>query len=481
MNTEKVVSRLGFLVGPDHVLTDDVSLSHFSEDLFFEGQTPLAVVAPGLVSETCKVVKLCTNEGIALLPRGGGLSYTAGYVQTQDNPLAAILVDTRRLNRVIDLSPENMTVTAEAGCTWEQVMEATSAQGLRPTMFGPSTGRFSTLGGSLSNNCMFFGSANNGTAADAVVGLDIVAADGALVRTGSGAIKNGTPFYRNNGPDLTGLFLADGGALGIKAAATLRLEKIPEGRSYASFSFASFETLIPIVQEIGRSGLASECLGLGPAPLDHQENGAPAIHIVCEGWTQGIADEKIKVIERIVGDSGTPLNPAMPTYIRENAYSFVQSSLDAAGRLQIWTHGIFPIGDTLKAYTGFMDVMKAHAAEMQSLEIEATLSFACAGTAMMVEPVLRWQGSASHLHRTGMGKVEESAESTAEMKNREAHVRLIREDFKTTMDSLGAAHMQYGRFYDYASMTDENTVNFLRSLKRGLDPKGLMNPGVLGL
>ena len=75
------------------------------------------MVAPGLVSETCKVVKLCTDEGIALLPRGGGLSYTAGYVQTQDNPLAAILVDTRRLNRVIDLSPENMTVTAEAGCT----------------------------------------------------------------------------------------------------------------------------------------------------------------------------------------------------------------------------------------------------------------------------------------------------------------------------------------------------------------------------
>ncbi len=481
MKTEKVIARLQFLVGHDHLHADDETVSHFAQDLFFTGQNPLAVIAPASAEEVSKAVKLCTDEGIAVLPRGGGLSYTAGYVQTDDAAPPAVVVDTRRLNTVLEVSPENMTVTAEAGCTWEQVMDATSQHGLRPVMFGPSTGRFSTLGGSLSNNCMFFGSANNGTAADAALGIDVVTADGSLVRTGSGAIKNGKPFYRNNGPDLTGLFLADGGALGVKVAATLRLEKIPTGRAYASFSFASFDSLIPAIQEIGRSGLASECLGLGPAPLDHQAGGAPTLHVVCEGWTQAIADEKEKALIEIVGADGTTIEPSMPTFIRENTFTFVQSSLDAAGRLQIWTHGIFAIGDTVKAYEGFMNVMKDHASEMAALEIEATLSFACAGTAMMVEPVLRWQGPASHMHRTGMGKAEKSIEASADTKKREARVRLIREDFRTKMDALGAAHMQYGRFYKYASVTEDNTVHLLEGVKRTLDPKGLLNPGVLGL
>ncbi|MBT5239351.1 MAG: FAD-binding oxidoreductase [Rhodospirillaceae bacterium] len=481
MEAEKIIAQLESILGGDHVRTDDASRTQFAEDLYFSGPSPLAVVAPRSIEETQEAIGACTNAGIALLPRGGGLSYTGGYVQREEDAVPAVVLDTRRLDRIVDVNPDNMTVTVEAGCTWESVMTATAEHGLRATMFGPSTGRYSTIGGSLSNNCMFFGSAKTGTAADAVLGLEVVSADGAVVVTGSGAIKNSVPFFRNNGPDMTGLFLNDAGGLGIKVAATLRLEKIPAGQATASFSFASFETLIPAIRAIGQSGLASECLGVGPAPLGETAVNAPSLHVVCEGWTQQIADAQLAAVVEMIGAAGTAIDPVVPNFIRGNPFSFVQSPLDAKGRMQIWTHGVFPLGRVTDAYDGFMSVLRDQHTDMTALDIDASMSFACAGQAMMVEPVLYWHGQAKKLHHSGMTPVENPAPEDADAEHRDSRVRIIRDAFAAMMDNLGAAHMQYGRFYSYASVTNDETVSLLRNVKRAMDPDNLVNPGALGL
>lgn len=477
METEKVIEALTSRLGEDKVITDDKSRSFYASDLFFSGPEPLAIVVPTTRDELCQAIKLCTALGVALLPRGGGLSYTAGYVQTDASTGGAIVLDSRQLNNIIDVNPSNMTVSVEAGCTWEQVYEATSAHGLRVPMFGPSTGRYSTVGGSLSNNCMFFGSGTAGTASDSVLGLDIVTADGTVITTGSGSIVNGMPFFRNHGPDLTGLFLNDGGALGVKAAATLKLEPIPEGLALASYSLPSFDALIPAIQAIGKSGLTAECLGVGPAPLG--ELSGATLHVVCEGWTQEIAEAHAAAIQNLIGADATSVDPAVPSFIRGNPFAFVQSPLDAKGRLQIWTHGVFALGETRSAYEGFMAVLEDAASDMATHEIDATLSFACAGTAMMVEPVLYWHGTASDLHLSGMAQTESQGQSTSG--EREALVREIRERFRSKMDDLGAAHMQYGRFYRYDTVTEKSTVDLVKGIKKLIDPGSLINPGVLGL
>ena len=481
MEAEKVIADLESILGSEHVHTDVETRDQFAEDLFFSGPAPLGVIAPASKEETCEAIRACTNVGIALLPRGRGLSYTGGYVQSEATAVPAGMIDTRRLNRIRDVTPDNMTVTVEAGCTWEAMMAATSEHGLRATMFGPTTGRYSTVGGSLSNNCMFFGSAKNGTAADAVLGLEVVSAKGIVIVTGTGATKNSVPFFRNNGPDLTGLFLNDAGALGVKITATLRLEKIPDGQSAASFSFESFNMLITAIRAIGKSSLASECLGVGPAPLGDEKLSNPILHVVCEGWTQGIADAHLAAIVEIVGPEGTAIDPVVPNFIRENPFGFVQSPLDAKGRMQIWTHGVFPLGRVTDAYDGFMTVLKDHFTGMASLDIDASLSFACAGPAMMVEPVLYWRGQAKRLHHNGMDQVEKPADEDAKAERRDERVRLIRDAFSSMMDDLGAAHMQYGRFYSYASVTNHETISLLRNVKKTLDPDELINPGVLGL
>ncbi len=315
MEENPTLEALAALLGEDHVLSDQESLAYYGADLFFSGETPIGVAAPGSIEELIETVKLCTGSTIAVLPRGGGLSYTAGYIN-QEKKVRAIVVDTRRLNRIIDLNAENMTITMECGCTWEQIMDAASKHGLRVPMFGPSTGGYSTIGGSLANNYMSFGSAKMGTAADVVLGLEVVTADGTVIPTGSGAIENGIPFYRNHGPDLTGLFLNDAGSLGIKAVATLKLEPIPAGAAFGSFSFNNFDGLIAAIQSVGRSGLTSECLGAGPV----DGSTGPALHVFTEGWTQDIADAHMEAVAPLIGDDGERQEPAVPTFIRTNPF-----------------------------------------------------------------------------------------------------------------------------------------------------------------
>jgi len=476
MEENPLLTDLGALLGDDYVLTDDESVTYFSSDLYFTGERPVGVVAPGTFEELVETIRLCTGSSVAVLPRGGGLSYTAGYINREPK-VRAVVLDTRRLNRITDLNLENMTITAECGCTWEQIMNAASKHGLRVPMFGPSTGRYSTIGGSLSNNCMFFGSAKWGTAADVVLGLEVVTAEGSVIPTGSGAIENGIPFFRNHGPDLTGLFLNDAGSLGIKARATLKLESIPAGTAYGTYSFLDFPSLIEAIKAVGRSGLASDCLGVGPINGDGT---GPSLHVVTEGLNQDIAATQIDTISALVKDKGDQLDPAVPTFIRKNLFTFIQSPFDENGRLQIWTHGVFPYDRTKAAYDAFKKVLSDHGEEMADAGISATISFACAANAMMVEPVLYWTARPTPLHVTGMADLSQS-QSVADNETATSLVRTIRTKFLNCMEPLGAAHMQYGRMYPYTSVTDDHTVVLLNGLKRILDPKRLINPGALNL
>ena len=473
MEANPLLDDLAGLLGEDGVRSDEEALNLFAHDLFFTGAKPVAVIAPDSVELLSRSIRMCTGSGHAVIPRGGGLSYTSGDVL--DNPrVDFVALDTRRLNRIIDVSPDNLTITVECGCTWEQVMEETGKHQLRVPMFGPSTGRYSTIGGSLANNCMFFGSARAGTSADVVLGLDVVTADGTVITTGSGAIEHGRPFFRNHGPDLTGLFLNDAGALAVKATATLRLEHIPSGLAFATYAFDQFEDLIEAVQSVGKTGLASECLGAGPVNGDT----GPALHIVTEGWTQNIADASMEVLRQLIGESGQVQDAVVPTFIRTNPFSFVDSPIDAQGRLQIWTHGVFPYDRTYAAYESFKTILNGHAEDMRRVDMDATVSFACAGNAMMVEPVLYWKGRPTDLHLRGMADKSDTA-TIAQSTDADDLARRIRAAFNECVVALGAAHMQYGRFYPFTSVTNDRIVVLFNGIKRILDPKRLMNPGVL--
>ena len=95
------------------LLTDGDTLNFYAHDIYQRGEDLLAVFRPKNCTELAKAVAATTRQNIAVIPRGGGMSYTGGY--TSDQP-GAILFDLAAMDRIIEINEADMTVTVEAGC-----------------------------------------------------------------------------------------------------------------------------------------------------------------------------------------------------------------------------------------------------------------------------------------------------------------------------------------------------------------------------
>lgn len=250
------------IVGSAHVTDDADARALFSQDIWAPGAATAAlIVAPGTLDEVAKVVAAAHAAGYAVAPRGAGMSYTAGYV-----PVAAetVLIDMARMDRIIAIRPDDMTVTVEAGCSWHALNEALKPHGLRTPFWGPMSGLVSTIGGGLSQLNAMLGAGHHGTSSESVVALTVVLGDGRVLRTGGADQPGLDPFYRHYGPDLVGLFCGDCGAMGIKVEITLRLMRLPAHEAYASFSFPTGADLIKAMAEMARAGIACEMCAFDP-------------------------------------------------------------------------------------------------------------------------------------------------------------------------------------------------------------------------
>ncbi len=490
-SAQDLAQTLANVMGAEHVHADLDTRGHLSQDLFFTGAVAALAVRPGTRGELARAVACVTDAGFAVVPRGGGLSYTGGYVPRNE---ASVLFDTRRLDRLIEVNAEDMYVTVEAGCTWAALHDALKSPRLRPPHFGPASGRISTIGGSLSQHSVFFGSGVHGTSADSTLGLEVVLANGDMLRTGSAAADGMPPFLRTYGPDLTGLFLGDCGALGVKATATLRLSPVPGASAFASFTFASFEDMIDAQAAIGRRELASECLGVGPHAPPGADPPAPALHLVVEGRDAADAEARLEVLREIALSKGREADPALPRFIRADPFGFVDSVLDPEGRLQAWTHGIVPYSAAAATYGAVRDFLHSQADILERHGVTAKISVVLSLGALLIEPVLSWRDTPRPAQLramsgwamsadTGSESAPRSEAKGAEAPNPEATkaVADLRESLRDLFLRLHAAHFQVGRFYAYREALSPTAWSALAGLKRQLDPKGLMNPGALGL
>jgi D-lactate dehydrogenase (cytochrome) len=168
------------------VLTADADRRFFSQDIAGpRAHVAACVIQPESVEQLAAAVSAATAAGFAVVPRGGGSSYTGGYVPPHDR---CVLVDTRGLARVIEINTTDMYVTVEAGCTWQSLLAALGPHDVRTPYWGPLSGATATVGGSLSQNAILWGSARYGVSAETVLGLDVVLADGSLLGTGAASL-----------------------------------------------------------------------------------------------------------------------------------------------------------------------------------------------------------------------------------------------------------------------------------------------------
>lgn len=212
-NLEHNLKEIIEIVGTDNLITDTESLSFYSTDIFETArEQAVAIVRPNNADELIQVTQTCIKNEVPVIVRGGGASYTGGYLPVLKNTL---IIDTKNL-KAIEINEEDMYVTVEPGVTWLELYESLKPLGLRTPFWGPFSGKVATVGGSMSFHALSHGT-NNAVSADSLSSLQVVLGNGDIIETGSqGKDSQTSRFFRYYGPDIGGFFLGDSGALGVK-------------------------------------------------------------------------------------------------------------------------------------------------------------------------------------------------------------------------------------------------------------------------
>ncbi len=519
---ERLASKLCVIAGERNVSTDAAECDYFAQDVFTRDTPAGVVVAPGDTEQLAAVVAEAVRAGRAVVPRGGGMSYTSGYVPSEAQ---SVLLDMRRMNRVLEINRDDMYVRVEAGITWQALHEALQEQGLKTPYWGTLSGRYATVGGSLSQNSIFWGSGRHGSAADAVLSMEVVLADGSLLNTGSAAQKHARPFFRHFGPDLTGLFTGDGGALGVKATITLKLLPQAAEHGFGSFAFEGYADMCAAMSEIARRDLVTECFGFDPY-LQRQRmkreslakdasqfvgvlksaggvgqairDGAKtamagrrfmddvqwSFHVMCEERTADAAkaarDEAAKIV---VAHGGRELPDSIPRVVRANPFGPVNNMLGPEGERWVPVHGLVPHSQAVSAIDRVEAVFNRHRDGLEKFDIHTAYLLATVGTScFVVEPVFFWPDAIEEMHRRSVepDHLKRLKDFPAQPEAR-ALVTRIKDELAELFSAMGAVHLQVGKAYHYRQGLRPEPLGMVRAIKSYVDPENRMNPGCLGL
>ena len=196
-------------------------------DLVRAGQ-PLAVVSARSVEDVQAVMRWASAHAVPVIARGAGTGLSGGASAVD----GALIVDLSKMDRIVEIDPANRLAVVEPGVVNAALSTAAREHGL---MFAPdpSSWETSTVGGNIATNAGGLRCVRYGATRAAVLGLDVVLADGRLLQTGGRTAK------RSAGYDLTGLFVGSEGTLGIVVGATVRLQALPAPQVTALLTFAA--------------------------------------------------------------------------------------------------------------------------------------------------------------------------------------------------------------------------------------------------
>ncbi|MEK3989843.1 glycolate oxidase subunit GlcD [Robertmurraya sp. FSL R5-0851] len=220
MITNQIKSKLLKIVGPENIDDSKVGRLVYSYDATPQFQSlPDLVIAPRNTREISEIVKICNEHSIPIVPRGSGTNLCAGTCPTE----GGIVLLFKHMNSIIEIDEENLTVTVQPGVITLDMIQAVEEKGLFYPP-DPSSMKISTIGGNINENSGGLRGLKYGVTRDYVIALEIVLANGDIIRTGGKLAKDVA------GYDFTRLLVGSEGTLGIVTEATLKLIPMPEAK-----------------------------------------------------------------------------------------------------------------------------------------------------------------------------------------------------------------------------------------------------------
>jgi len=510
IDTTTLVEEFSAIIGAENISTDADKLKLFSHDIYSYGKEIASIIiAPGSKAELAACVAAATKANRPVIGRGAGMSYTATYLPDEK---FTVMIDTLRMDKILEIDEENMFVTVEVGCSWSKLYETLKAKNLRTPFWGPLSGLTSTIGGGLSQNNAFFGAGVYGPSSDSVTSLSVILADGSVVDTGSASTEGALPFMRQFGP-------------GVKATATLRLMRLPEHEGYVSFAFKTRDDTADAVSSFSREGIGSEMFAADPklqqARLKRESTAKDlkalgdvvskqksllsgvkeaakvamagrsfvdvneyGVHISMEGRSAAAVEADLEIAREIAEKcNGREIENTIPKVLRASPFQPLNNILGGSGERWAPIHGYVPHSQAKPVWAAIENHFDDMKDEFEANGISnAFLITTLSTNAFLLEPLYYWEHSLEPLHeqtvdKNVLNKITRFAENPKGTKLVNQSKAVVSQIFV----DHGATHFQIGKFYNYKDARKQTVWQLLSDIKKAVDPEGLMNPGSLGL
>lgn len=471
-----LVQELSAVVGPAHVRADDQarirhSAGKSTPDLLrlragHVSVAPDLVLLPGSHDEVLRLLTICSQRQVAVVPFGGGTSVVGGLTPSAESFAGLVALDVRRMNALLSLDELSRVAQLEPGL---RAPEAEALLGARGYTIGhfPQSFEYATLGGFAAARSSGQASAGYGRFDDLVLALRLA--------TPVGTLDVGRAPKSAAGPDLRQLILGSEGALGVITALSVAVRAAPEHRIYEGWRFASFADGMAVLRSLAQDGplptvlrLSDEAESALNLPRPDQVAAGPAsggsLAIVgFEGRAAEVELRHAQVRQSLLDAGAEPDDEAGPGWERERYRGpYLRDALLEAGALV----------ETLETVTFWSTLPRLYAAVSTALR-EAL-------TALGTPPVVLCH--VSHVYPAGASlyftiacaQGEDPLAQWAAAKAAASEAILSEGGSITHHHGVGRDHRPW-----YAREIGELGLRVLRGVKAQLDPAGIMNPGVL--
>jgi D-lactate dehydrogenase (cytochrome) len=452
-----LAAREGAIASLRHLLADRLSTAasireqHGKDASYHDCVPPDAVAFAQSTDEVNKIVKICAQHKVPLIPFGSGTGLEGNVVALR----GGVSLDLSKMNRILQVSTGDLDATVQAGVTHEQLNEHLRGSGL---FFSVDPGANATIGGMAATRASGSNSVRYGTMRENVLSLTVVLPDGRVIRTARRARKSAA------GYDLTRLFVGSEGTLGVITEVTVRLYGLPAAISSAVCSFPSVEAAANVVIKTIQTGVPVARIELADAAQMDAINRysklnlpvAPTLWLEFHG-TEASVEEQAKMVQMIASEHGGTdfswtTNPEDRHKLWRARHDAVYANRALRDGAQFWATDVcVPISRLAECIT----------------ETQKDLT-----TSFLPAPIVGHAGDGNfHVGFVLNPNDPREMKEAERLNKRVVHRALSLDGTCTGEHGIGCGKI------DFLLAEHGEAVSVMRAIKKAIDPDNIMNPG----
>jgi len=453
----ELLEELRKAVGESNAQSGDVVHADYTHDetLTATPQLPLALVLPGSTDEVVEVLRVAAAHGVPVIARGSGTGLSGAAVPRADG----ILVAFDRMNHIREIDVENQVAVVEPGVTLEQLNGALAPLGLTyPVSPGEQT---ASLGGNVGTNAGGMRAVRYGVTRHHVLGLEVVLADGTVLRTGGKFVKC------SSGYDLTQLLIGSEGTLAVTTEVTVKVQPKPTDSATVLVPFATLGEVAHAVPRIVASGIDPTILEYADALVLSSMTTAAGLDLGVPADVQAAAQAYLIVV----------LEQTSSARLEEDVEQ-LGVLLDTLGAIDVYVLPLHAGADLIVARERLFFITRASGADdiIDAVVPRAAIPAYLAKTAELAAAHGAFVTGCGHV---GDGNVHLAVFLSDPDKRHALELDILR----SAVDFGGAVSGEHGigtaKLDFYTELEDPAKLELMRAIKKVFDPGGLLGPGRL--